>query len=328
MGSSLPHHGELIRFLAQRWNIEVVSVRRLAVGFPDNHHYVVESGDARFFVTVDDLCKRRLASDPEAAFDLLERASQSAYMLRHDRKLEFVLAPVLDREGTSTARFDKNTAVTVFPFVEGSSSSDGEYGSPEQRRSVLGCLGRLHATSVSVPVTADTLRIPLRAELEQALEYLDCRWDTGPYSEMTRRRLFRSANLVADHLDLYDLLKGFVADDTSGWVVTHGEPHGANVHNTPDARILLVDWDTIATAPRERDLWMILQPGDKRDWAAYTSAAPSPSPCQKAMDLYRLWWELSEIAEYVDRFRNPHDNSTANRYAWEDLKQYLPDGPE
>ena len=92
MGSSLPHHRKLTHFLSQRWNLEAVSVRRWAVGFPDNHHYIVESSGARFFVTVDDLRKRRLSSDQDAAFDLLERAFQSAYMLRHDRKLEFILA--------------------------------------------------------------------------------------------------------------------------------------------------------------------------------------------------------------------------------------------
>ena len=76
----------------------------------------------------------------------------------------------------------------------------------------------------------------------------------------------------------------------------HGEPHGANVRRTADERMYLVDWDSVAVAPRERDLWMVLQNEDSEDWAAYTPAAPSPSPDHKAMDLYRLWWELSEIA--------------------------------
>ena len=41
------------------------------------------------------------------------------------------------------------------------------------------------------------------------------------------------------------------------WVVTHGEPHPVNVMQT-DAGRVLIDWDTVAIAPPERDLWMVI----------------------------------------------------------------------
>ena len=55
-------------------------------------------------------------------------------------------------------------------------------------------------------------------------------------------------------------------------VVTHGEPHAGNVMRRSDGRHLLVDWDTVAVAPPERDLWMHM------DTATTTPRATQPQP--------------------------------------------------
>ena len=193
MGSYPAVHKELAGFLSRQWDVDVLSIQWLTVGFPDNRHYLADSPRGRFFVTVDDLRDRRLASNTEAAFEILERAFQTAYELHHDCELEFVLAAVLDRMGNPTARLDSDTTVTVFPYVTGSSNPDGTHESAEQRRSVLGYLGRLHATAVLGQIATDTLGIPLRPVLAQALNDLDQRWDAGPYAELARKRLSQAA---------------------------------------------------------------------------------------------------------------------------------------
>ena len=48
--------------------------------------------------------------------------------------------------------------------------------------------------------------------------------------------------------------------------MTHGEPHAGNVMRTDEGR-LLVDWDTVALAPPERDLWMLVVGGRRRSRA-------------------------------------------------------------
>jgi thiamine kinase-like enzyme len=58
---------------------------------------------------------------------------------------------------------------------------------------------------------------------------------------------------------------------STAWVVTHGEPHPANVIRTPGG-LKLIDWDTVQLAPAERDLWMVAGPsGD--DFDRYCRAA-------------------------------------------------------
>jgi len=91
-----------------------------------------------------------------------------------------------------------------------------------------------------------------------------------------------------------------------------------------DGSLYLLDWDTVALAPRERDLWMVLDRDSREDWLSYTSMVAAPSVNDNALRLYRLWWNLAEITEYVGRFRRPHDDSSPNRSACEDLGQYLP----
>jgi uncharacterized protein len=49
----------------------------------------------------------------------------------------------------------------------------------------------------------------------------------------------------------------------SATVVTHGEPHPANVMLVTGT-LVLIDWDTVALAVPERDLWMVAPIGDDR----------------------------------------------------------------
>lgn len=321
-----PDFRELGRCLRQSWDLRVKSTERLDVGFPGSYHYAVDTSGDRFFVTVDDLhLRRRMGTNPEEVFAALERALQTTRMLRDEGGLEFVLAPQVNRSGRVTLRTSDRWAVTVFPFVAGSSSSDGSYASAAERREVLACLGRLHATNVGrESATRDGLEIPLRAELMRAIEDLDRPWTGGPFSETTRALLARSRDWVMSGLDLHDALAQAAETDAGGWVMTHGEPHGANTLRGHDGSLFLVDWETVAVAPRERDLWMVLDHESREDWSAYAGAAGAPPVHRDVLRLYRLSWQLSEIAEYVDRFRRNHEGSPSDRYAWGDLLQYLP----
>jgi spectinomycin phosphotransferase len=105
------------------------------------------------------------------------------------------------------------------------------------------------------------------------------------------------------------------------WVVTHGEPHSANVLRTADG-MRLIDWDTVQLAPRERDLSAVLG-GPNDVLPAYQAEAGPDSPRPAAIELFRVWWSLAEIAEYVQLFRQPHADSQDNKESWRILTQYV-----
>lgn len=95
--------------------------------------------------------------------------------------------------------------------------------------------------------------------------------------------------------------------DRSGWVVTHGEPHGGNFIWTAGGP-RLVDWDTVLVAPAARDLWHVLPAGE-----------PDGDP---ALQFYRLAWDLRDVAAYVAEFRGPHVESADTAKAFGGLVFY------
>jgi spectinomycin phosphotransferase len=85
----------------------------------------------------------------------------------------------------------------------------------------------------------------------------------------------------------------------------------------------LVDWVTVRLAPRERDLKAILG-GPIDVLPAYQSEAGPFTPRPAAMELFDVWWSVSEIASYVHLFRQPHADTEDSKESWRELTEYLP----
>ena len=102
-------------------------------------------------------------------------------------------------------------------------------------------------------------------------------------------------------------------------MITHGEPHAGNVMRTGPAHVL-VDWDTVALAPRERDLWMLAdQPDDLGAYADLTGEEID----RNALDFFRLTWDLKDIAEYLNVLRSPHDENEDTLSALEGITRSM-----
>jgi spectinomycin phosphotransferase len=319
-------HAELVAVLHGGWGVSAAALRYEAVGF-GTHHYLAQDGDGRrWFVNVDELAaKSWIADDPSHAMEALARALRSATALR-EAGLEFVHAPVTRRDGDVIGPLGDAYAVSLYAYIDGTSNEFGEFGSEDERRLVLNALGRMHLASARVPSDIprrDTLRIPLRQRFFEHLDDLRSNWTGGPFSEPARALLGDRATAVREMFARYDQLADAVRAEDRAWVVTHGEPHGGNVMRTKDGGLRLVDWDTVAVGPRERDLWMV-EPKDDDDWDAYTSGGGSSEISRGALELYNLWWSLSEITGYTDALRAPHTDDANTRPAWENLQTYLP----
>lgn len=162
------------------------------------------------------------------------------------------------------------------------------------------------------------LRVPYRAELARTLDDLDGTWP-GPFGERAHLALRSAAADLRRALRVFDEL----AAKASGAerVVTHGEPHPGNVMRS-GAELRLVDWDTVALAPRERDL-TVAMPRDDDEWAAYRSAGAPGEADPHLVRLYRLQWSLAEVSLYARWFRGTHDDDADARTAWEGFSKEL-----
>jgi spectinomycin phosphotransferase len=300
------------------WGLREPQLRYLPVGF-GSHHWRADAAGERWFVTVDDL---EVGFQAEDAFDTLEHAYRTAAALR-DVGIEFVLAPLADDEGTPIRRLTARYAVSVTPFVDGTSTSWGAYESKDDRRRVAELVGRLHVAGDKVRdlPRLDELTIPSRSVLLEALATLDVPWESGPYADPARATLAAAADDLHRRLAAYDEDAAHVLERTDSWVVTHGEPHRANFIVTSEG-LRLVDWDTTRLAPRERDLWLVLD-DELTGWDEYAAVVGDVSLDREALALYRRWWGLADIAVFTADLRRPHVDSQQSAANFRSLRENL-----
>lgn len=309
----------LVDALADGWGLNVASLEYQAVGFGSHHWSATDTSASRWFVTVHDLDAKCRSVDDDV-FERLRAALATARAVC-DAGAAFVVAPVPARDGSVVRRVAEQFALSLYPYVEGRTER-GEYRSASDRLAAMEMIVIVHGSNVAVTRNArvDDFTLTNHDELLHALDDLAAPWDGGPYSERTRTLLSRHATGVARLLDTYDTLAAEARERPDRMVLTHGEPHVENVMITANGR-MLIDWDTAMVAPPERDLWM-LEPGDGSVAAAYTQATET-QVLLSMLDLYRLQWDLAEIAIYIAQFRRSHDEVADTREAWKNLNLFL-----
>jgi Phosphotransferase enzyme family len=317
--------GMLTSALAGGWAIKVATMAYRAVGFGSHHWDVVDAAGVRWFVTVDELETKQssLAEPLGVTFGRL-RASLSAARDLRDGGAAFVLAPVPARDGEPLVRLNDRLTVALYPFVDGQSFTWGEF-TPVQRRGLLDLVVAVHTAPAAARRHADPddFAILHRDELILALrpgrdaaDEADC----GPYARPAARLLAESAAGVRRMLARHDELAAAARSRPAGLVLTHGEPHPGNIMLTASGWVL-IDWDTVLVAPPERDLWS-LDPGDGSALRSYADAT-GVTPRRPMLELYRIGWDLADIAVTVSRFRRPHPGSEDDEKSWDDLRSLI-----
>ena len=309
--------------LAEGWGISVTSVRYRAVGWGSHHWDVTGASGERWFVTVDELEYKRLSRrEPLAAgFRRLRAALAAATDLR-DCGAAFVVAPAPAGDGEPLALVAERFAVAVYPYVGGQSFEWGEFSSPAHRLGVLGLVAAVHRAPAAARrrALADDFAVPHRDELDAACDPGGEPPGCGPYARPAWLLVQRHAAPLRRLLARYDQLVRQAGVQPARAVLTHGEPHPGNTL-LADGGWMLIDWDTALTAPPERDLWS-LDPGDGTILDAYaglTGVIPRPD----LLSLYRLRWDIAEIAVDVGRFRRPHAGTADDSQSWDLLSSAI-----
>jgi len=275
------------------------------------HHWVghTANGEPIAFITADRV-------------DSVRAPYLAARELR-DRGRTFVLAPERTVDGDVIAPVGDGWWLSSTPYVAGR-SGDGSYRNDVERLQVATLLGLLHSTEppADLPRWAPKQEWP---DALAALDDLDQPWTSGPRAEELRDLLGRHEaairTLMVDFRQIcHDILPG---DEPS--VVTHGEPHTSNVRWADDGRLLLIDWDTVALGPRERDLGDVLAKASAAAVSeAYVSGGGSAAaPRAEVFDLFAREWVLDELDVYGRQLRAPHDGNENDRVAIESLREYL-----
>jgi aminoglycoside phosphotransferase (APT) family kinase protein len=182
----------------------------------------------------------------------------------------------------------------------------------------------VHTAPVLATVRAmtDDFAIPHRDELETLLDPLapgevPAR---GPFTRPAAELVAANSRAIESLLARYDQLAGQARGHPYRHVLTHGEPHPGNTMLTPHGW-RLIDWDTALLAPPERDLWS-LDPGDGSLLSRY-AAATGVQPLPEVLELYRIRWDLNDLALDASRFLRPHRGTAEDDKAWRILSSLI-----
>lgn len=290
--------------VAAGWGLRIGELRY----FPEGggaYHWIAHTDDARrWFVTCDDLdTKPWLGSDRDSVFDGLLAAYGTAMDLR-TAGLSFVAGPIETVAGAPAERVDERHSVSVFEYADGEPGQWGRPVAPRVGRELVTMLALLHrATPAARGLFRRGLEVPGRHGFEEALNDLERPWDGGPLSEPARRELAGHLDLVVRWLTDLDRFAFRLGDMDANVVVTHGEPHPGNLIRTGTG-LVLVDWDTVALAGPERDLWMIVD-ADGTLRSAYRDLTGITLE-REALAAYRLLWALTDVAAFTVQLRGQH----------------------
>jgi spectinomycin phosphotransferase len=306
----------VVAALRTGWGCEAAEVEYAPVGGGSYHWQVRDVRGGRVFVTVDDLDQKAWLGDTrDASFDGLTDAFDTAAELAV-HGLSFVVAPLRTRDGAPLVRLDDRYSLAVFPFVEGTPGEWGGYATDADRLAVVELVAAVHSMAVAARPVG--LELSGREHLDAALRDLALPWTGGPLAEPTREAMRVVAPALVDLLALADDFRSEAEARGVHSVVTHGEPHSGNIVHT-SAGPVLVDWDTVALAPPERDLWMLAGDGMK---ALYEERSGLPVN-DAALEYFRLSWDLKDLAEYLSVLRAPHVENVDTR-AWLEFVERFP----
>jgi len=313
--------------LAAHWGL-AGDLRYLPKGVGAYHWALEAAGRPAWFVTVDDLdTKPWIGAGRDAVFAGLAVAYGVAGALRDRAGLDLAVGPRPAGDGAVAVRLTDRFSVGVHPFVAGVAGVWGAPPAPGVRVAVLRALAGLHRATprLAVPVPPPPPDLPGRAALVAALDELGRPWSGGPRSEPARQALAAHATGIAARVAELDRLgRRLRAGDDGPPVVTHGEPHPGNLIVTGDG-LRLVDWDTVARARPERDLWM-LDDGTADAFGPY-EAATGTRVRTEAVRFHRLAWDLADVAGFTALFRGPHEDTAWTARKWEGYRALLAGAP-
>jgi len=313
---------QIAETLRRHWRIETEAIEYAPVGFGSYHWRVLDTQGSRWFITAD-RTSNMLGFGLDAAGNEagLRAAYDTAAGLR-DAGLDFVVAPVASVEGNRLSHPATDWCLAVFAHIRGNACGSGTWDSASDQTNAAALIGRLHSTPPLSATQRWSGALPNRRHLERALAELDEPWTTGPYAEQTHSALAEAQTTLETQLARYDRLTREVMAMPEPWVTTHGEPHQANFIKAPDGELHLIDWDTVRIAPRERDLWIVLEENEDALSAYQTSAGPY-RPRPEAMALFDLSWQLTDLCIYVRRFRALHGHGADDAKSWRGIPATL-----
>ena len=233
--------GLIKHHLLQEYDIEVDRVSNGPRGFVAET-YVVEARKRKYFVKMVKKGRydHNLVKSVEAQCKLCEKG------------LKRIPCPVPSNSGNSTTDLDDLTFI-LFNFIDGKWTFDYM---DEELLDIVVKLHRIKPKVVGV-IEKEDFKLPYERKLLDLLETVYTYSSGGVFETTSRKYLEPYKEEIYKDWKNFNRLIDTCKVESFELKNTHGDPWG-NVLRSEDGGIYLFDWDDIALAPVERDLWFKL----------------------------------------------------------------------
>jgi spectinomycin phosphotransferase len=176
-----------------------------------------------------------------------------------DQGIAAIIAPIRTTGGRLWAELD-HFAVILSPYVDGLDGF-GTALSDRQWHSLGEALRAIHSTAVPAALGQ---RIPHESYdpcWRDAVHAFQAQAEGTPFDEPAAARVAELLRVERARITALvghaERLAGVVARRSPSRVLCHGDIHAGNILVGADGQLHVVDWDTVALAPRERDLELV-----------------------------------------------------------------------
>lgn len=242
-----------------------------------------------------------------------------------DRVPGTVIPPIVLADGALSIKFDE-FSLSMYPFVAG---VDGFQSSLNRAQwsAVASLLRGLHSlpvpTDVQAALPVETFADTARSEVRSILTRLDALTPPDTYAAALMDSL-RERQPVIEHLvDRASQISLVLNRRQLPLVLCHGDIHAGNVLIDAEGNLMVVDWDTLVLAPRERDLMFIgAGIGDtwRTEWESATFYAiyGRAATDQHAIAYFRMERVIEDVRAFSEQLLNDaqggEDRAQALRY--------------
>jgi len=286
-----PTDAQVLAAVRAHWAPDAAVVEHVPVGFGAWHWRVDGGGGQPLFVTLDPPLWHT-ARSAEATYSGAAALAAT---------LEFVHPPQATRTGGYTVPMGNG-------WLSATRWLDGERPSEFDERAI-GFLRRLHAAPAPEGIVDWEPQIDASL-VDELSDWTSTAWSGGPWGESAREMVRNALPRLDRQLSAYFALTARLG--AVRFVPTHGEPGAHNQWRTQRGDLLLVDWESLRRAPRERDLW------------ALPESVRRGVPVDAGMaGLFQLDWILGEVRSYSQWLRGPHVDDSDTRTALAGLRHEL-----
>jgi len=192
----------------------------------------------------------------------LETAIHIVYQLYKDEKIEQVINPIKNNGGTFRTIIE-NFSLVVMSYIEGQTVNE-KLSKTELFLTKMGkLLAKIHNTTDKIELKQNkffTINLDFKEDLLLSIkEVTSC-------TSSKDKNYIKLQNLVKPNINyilssliyLEELARKLKQKDDFDLVLCHTDPNRNNVIIDKNEQIHLIDWDGIALAPFERDIWFFI----------------------------------------------------------------------